>query len=375
MGAALESCAGQRERSPGGPRQHQAPWQDDAAAAPERPLSERARRANAQFLRQGSGGACSAALAYEPQRAPSAVWRGKAVEVRGAAGWTPGLVVAVARAHIRVHFPGHSAKYDALVPWEDLSSSVRARRARLPALCAVPLRLPPPRAAADAVADADAEQRRSQPVCLVCLERGGPYRETRSCSRGHATCEGCLGDYARLALGDLSRCPLRCPGGCGELVEQAALETVLAPDELERLERRTAQAAIQSAGVDLVTCPACGAALAREGEVPAPDLVCGECAAPLGGAVPALDHDAALDRFGARQGLQRCPACKTWIERADGCQHMTHTAAQGCKRSSCDFCFICGLELLPDGLHDVRGEVHFQTEEGVFGRCTALAAR
>ena len=79
-----------------------------------------------------------------------------------------------------------------------------------------------------------------------------------------------------------------------------------------------------------------------------------------------------LEEWRRSKGAQRCPACVKIIEKDDveTCNHMCHRQGDGCVRERCDFCYCCGVEVLPDYPHDELlnpGTNHFP--DGVFNDC------
>jgi hypothetical protein len=87
--------------------------------------------------------------------------------------------------------------------------------------------------------------------------------------------------------------------------------------------------------------------------------------------------DDTLEAWKNASGAQKCPGCSKLIEKDDPatCHHMIHKMSDGipCCRERTDFCYLCGLEVLPDYPHDERknpGVNHFP--EGVFQRCRTM---
>ena len=79
--------------------------------------------------------------------------------------------------------------------------------------------------------------------------------------------------------------------------------------------------------------------------------------------------DAKTKRMMQRNEFQKCPRCGIMIEKASGCNHMTHG---GCPNktevSGTHFCYVCG-ELLFGRHHNEErdGTRHFP--DGVYRKC------
>ena len=82
-------------------------------------------------------------------------------------------------------------------------------------------------------------------------------------------------------------------------------------------------------------------------------------------------YDAQTAELMLKEGWRKCAGCKIWVEKSEGCNHMTH---ENCinpnekHTGKTHFCYCCG-ELLYDPYHkyEKNGKLHF--ENGVFEPC------
>lgn len=124
---------------------------------------------------------------------------------------------------------------------------------------------------------------------------------------------------------------------------------------------------VNSADLCYLTCPSCkhGVEFAKgEKECkcdhcqPATQI-CTKCmqVAHAGAACapkPKDDAEEALKRLLLMRGFRACPACQEFIEKNEGCNHMTH------HKCNSHFCYDCGAQLDSDGYTDARARVnHF----------------
>jgi hypothetical protein len=67
--------------------------------------------------------------------------------------------------------------------------------------------------------------------------------------------------------------------------------------------------------------------------------------------------------------INRCPGCRTPIERDGGCNHMTHANCPGRGGEDVHFCDCCGTEIFmrDEGWEDEEGVLHFPN--GLFEQC------
>ena len=87
--------------------------------------------------------------------------------------------------------------------------------------------------------------------------------------------------------------------------------------------------------------------------------ICFKCKTPWHPGVRCGERaDVELEEWRRLRGAQRCPGCDKIIEKDDPetCNHMVHKASDSmpCLRERTDFCYCCGLEVMPDYPHDEK---------------------
>lgn len=220
--------------------------------------------------------------------------------------------------------------------------------------------------------------------CCVCKGTAVVVLKLPKCK--HALCMDCASSYLEAALGDLSMFPIKCPmhfDGCTSHLDAYIARRVLIPAQysrfLEFLDRATYGDGMRCIFcLNFVIYPADMASMTGllSSRVECPHCIqkfCIRCKQPWhygNNNKCALDRpDEQLAAWARDSGAQRCPACHKLIEKddPDTCNHMHHKATEGCVRERCDFCYLCGEEVLPDYPHDEKsnpGINHFP--DGVF---------
>uniref|UniRef100_A0A7S2S2E0 RBR-type E3 ubiquitin transferase n=1 Tax=Mucochytrium quahogii TaxID=96639 RepID=A0A7S2S2E0_9STRA len=377
------------------------------------PLSERTRLAN-QTLRKTSG-----SHKYNASIRSSELRRGMFVEALFLETWCRAQVMRVTANRFRIHYCGRSKGYDEWIRFEDLdrirtpgpenlpsSFDIKRVEQREDAVVARNRRRPSVRVPggdsdrcetetyqfgddARRARNRKGQNRKGKPqriqlgpvrTCGICLEETVGNECPLSCD--HFVCAECFVNYLRHGMGDVSQFPLKCPShisGCEETITLEQAIPYLTPKEVNVFKDRSTQACIQSAGLQLVYCPekSCGAANELvHGLSDSATLSCAYCGLVFTNPKVAEQQDqGGVDKLAEREGFQRCPECKKWIEKSEGCNHMTHTSEMGCTKKRTDFCYLCGDEL---GGNFYQYEVlhpdtlHFPTECGIFGLCRKL---
>ena len=183
---------------------------------------------------------------------------------------------------------------------------------------------------------------------------------------GHAICVDCTRTYLQTALGDASMFPVKCPmhhTGCTSTIEDKVARRVLRAPEYRKYIEFHDRAVIgeginclkcgcfvnmpENATNPMVQCPYCRYRFCFKCKTPwHPGVRCGERA------------DVELEEWRRLRGAQRCPGCDKIIEKDDPetCNHMVHKASDSmpCLRERTDFCYCCGLEVMPDYPHDEK---------------------
>ncbi|KAA1473068.1 hypothetical protein DENSPDRAFT_822326 [Dentipellis sp. KUC8613] len=209
---------------------------------------------------------------------------------------------------------------------------------------------------------------RAADPCPVCFEN--PTQPVvLGCS--HIFCKACLARYLQSAI-DTRRFPLTCLGAegtCGAPVSLYTARDVLPPGDFHALARAAFHAHVQAHPDDFHYCPTpdCEQVYRpgpRDTVLACPDCltaICPHCVCEYHEGVTCLDREIGIDggveAWAASHDAKRCPKCKTMIERAEGCNHVT------CTRCHTHMCFVC-LDTFPkgEGIYD-----HMRQEHGSIG--------
>ncbi|EAU90619.2 hypothetical protein CC1G_01003 [Coprinopsis cinerea okayama7 len=190
--------------------------------------------------------------------------------------------------------------------------------------------------------------------CLVCFETIEWEDGARMTGCEHSFCKDCISGHIQSKL-DENLFPVVCPvcladqdrQAKGTVEEPLVLDLDLDEKYQDRfIDLQLAQLSIQ------IDCPGCKQSMmiAREDYLAEPFIVCPlqfcharfcrACRVTVYG--DTADHackiDEALDKLMQENGWRYCPGCKTPIQKASGCNHMT-CGTPGC---SVHFCYTCG---------------------------------
>ena len=172
----------------------------------------------------------------------------------------------------------------------------------------------------------------------------------------HSACRACITRWANAQISE-GRLPVTCyHQGCDKIISDMELSTILAPDAFALYERNLCKRAYTS-GFWHCPQPDCpGVVDIDDPERVRRRVVCPVCdvAACIPCAVAWHDHltcqqyqhwrkenaqgDSALQELAQREGWKDCPRCKLYIERSEGCNHLTCTCGT-------HFCYLCGVVL------------------------------
>ncbi|EJD53297.1 hypothetical protein AURDEDRAFT_157868 [Auricularia subglabra TFB-10046 SS5] len=169
--------------------------------------------------------------------------------------------------------------------------------------------------------------------CAACFEDIDGGEVVTPCS--HHYHRGCMAGLFEAAVTDDWLFPPKC---CGQRID---VDTVL--DALPRdVRRRSLSRLSEIENLLRVYCP-CGAVLGMQHDLP-PFVTCVECAAVVCAScrsahpedLTCAQHEDALPivDMANTHSWRRCPGCRSYVERTDGCPHMT------C-RCSTQFCYLC----------------------------------
>lgn len=189
--------------------------------------------------------------------------------------------------------------------------------------------------------------------CVCCRDEFDQPDAIHNLPCGHTYCTGCLTVMIDQSMLDETKMPPRC---CTSPIPRATLEPLLDPSE--RLLFLKAVVQFDTPWDLRVFCPksACGEFIPPRPNVDPkhPSVVacrkcdtsvCSMCKREAHGDGRDCPDDWDLDavlRMGEKSGWRRCYRCRTLVELAQGCAHMT------C-RCKAEFCYICGAVWDPTG--------------------------
>ncbi|KAJ1276836.1 hypothetical protein BS78_05G246400 [Paspalum vaginatum] len=208
-----------------------------------------------------------------------------------------------------------------------------------------------PAAAAEGTAPvADAE------VCKICLEHVLPadaHRASRGCA--HAFCAACLDRHISTKNQD-GVSDVKCPGeDCGSVLDPELCQGIISRETFEGWSAALCMSMVLRDS-DVCYCPFkdCSEIMVDDhgGEVTESEcpvcrrLFCARCGVAWHAGITCAEYDQLAPGDRGKEDLvalemakgnkwRRCPRCKFWVERHDGCVHIT------CR---CDFqfCYGCG---------------------------------
>lgn len=160
--------------------------------------------------------------------------------------------------------------------------------------------------------------------CLICVQEI-PVGKAVSCTGGHDYCHECMLELFRRAVATEADFPAKC---CTEPLP-VELIILFAPADLVRqyrakeiehnttdrtyCSRPNCSAFLPSTAIrgNRAACPACGT------------QTCSACKGQFHNGACGRAADAAVLALGEREGWRRCPRCRTLVEQAGGCNHMS----------------------------------------------------
>ncbi|CAN6461496.1 unnamed protein product [Victoria cruziana] len=188
-------------------------------------------------------------------------------------------------------------------------------------------------------------------VCGICMEPKeiSDTFQNRSCS--HRFCIDCTRRHLTVRIQE-NATRVRCPeAGCKSSIDAECCQSIVPVHVFERWSAVLSESAISAR--NRIYCPFrdCSALLEIDGitvivqaECPSCNrLFCARCKTPWHADLACEDYqlgdegrnDILLKNLAKDKKWARCPRCKFFVERAEGCSHMT------C-RCSFEFCYICG---------------------------------
>ncbi|XP_048554463.1 E3 ubiquitin-protein ligase RNF144A-like [Triticum urartu] len=210
------------------------------------------------------------------------------------------------------------------------------------------------------VVDGDGDGHRELFDCAICMETVPGTLKFSVGSCGHAFCSGCVAQYVAAKLGE-NVARVKCPDpGCKEgAVEPESCMGIISSDLLDKWGFLLCESLL---GAKRVYCPykECSAPLLADGEAGAAAIVeaecphchrlfCARCVAPWHAGVGCREfqelgqdergrEDLLLRRLAGRQRWQRCPKCRMYVEKSEGCNYIK------CRCGS-SFCYRCASKV------------------------------
>lgn len=187
--------------------------------------------------------------------------------------------------------------------------------------------------------------------CPVCCE-GIQHHSLCILSCGHCICKACLNGFWKEKILAKSF-PLVCPlEECARETEQKEIEEYLFKMLKEKYSEFTFQKYVDKnvkttswcpspsckavfacdEGLTEYRCPACGGRFCLACKC---EMHEGETCEDYQRLMGMSEEDRLFMKFAKGAKFKQCPSCKFWVEKAEGCDHMT------C-RCSYEFCYICG---------------------------------
>eukprot|EP01113_Clastostelium_recurvatum_P032600 TRINITY_DN4210_c0_g1_i2.p1 TRINITY_DN4210_c0_g1~~TRINITY_DN4210_c0_g1_i2.p1 ORF type:complete len:531 (-),score=73.69 TRINITY_DN4210_c0_g1_i2:208-1716(-) len=183
----------------------------------------------------------------------------------------------------------------------------------------------------------------------------------------HAYCMDCLDAYYNSRINDGKVLDIKCPfPGCTTLVDFHQIHDVVSDEGFQRYEGFTFLATL-NADPHVRWCPKAGCGNAMAMDPTSRDCHCQKCGQDFCGECKEDTHTGTCEEFQqwrvenglvdkryskwANKHTKKCPQCKTPIEKASGCNHMT------CAHCHHEWCWLCGRKYTPNhyDLYNVLG--------------------
>ncbi|EDR13870.1 uncharacterized protein LACBIDRAFT_304985 [Laccaria bicolor S238N-H82] len=176
-------------------------------------------------------------------------------------------------------------------------------------------------------------------ICLICYDTV-PHPESLGC--GHTYCTACLRHYLTLAQ-DTKKFPLVCMVAFLSYLDKhpQELKYCTTPDCSQIYQSNSTKAVLQCPSCLSTICPSCHEE-AHEG------ITCDErkfYSSPA-------EQERLTNEWAAMNGVKKCPTCGVWLEKTEGCNHMS------CKCGA-HICWRCMGVFTAETIY-----AHMETEHG-----------
>lgn len=197
----------------------------------------------------------------------------------------------------------------------------------------------------------------SQSFCTICMDRkstGEMFRNNNSCS--HLFCSDCISQYVVAKIKE-NIASVKCPDlKCKGVLEPEICRSLIPPELFDRWENALCESLV--IGFKKFYCPFkdCSALLIDDGEEVVTSsecpncwrLFCAQCKVVWHSGISCQEFQRLREDERAREDLivmelvqnkkwRRCPSCKFYVEKTEGCFHIT------C-RCGFQFCYGCGSD-------------------------------
>ncbi|CAD8173486.1 unnamed protein product [Paramecium octaurelia] len=200
------------------------------------------------------------------------------------------------------------------------------------------------------------DERKNQIECKICLDNI-QFTEMATLYCSHIFHQKCLNQYCKTQMSS-RQFPILCPSGCKKNIIYSDLTEVLDDQQLMEFQQLTFKTYIESHGDEYSWCPTPDCQFVFiAGDNPRLDCpvcqksYCLDCKIEYHNGFSCkefkekklmeskLKNEKYLDEkfFSFIKGAKykQCPKCKFWVEKSEGCNHMT------C-RCKFEFCYVCG---------------------------------
>jgi hypothetical protein len=190
------------------------------------------------------------------------------------------------------------------------------------------------------------------PPCAICLDsiKEADFMPLESC--GHLLHPSCVHEYMTLQVLD-RKFPIRCPIlECRVEIDIIDLQERLDPATYHKFEEFSFNSFVQTHPLDVTCCPTPDCKFVFSWSEESPHFVCPVCEKHYCMACRCEYHDGAtcaehrsltdtatldkqFEQYVKGTDFKSCPQCKHWVEKVDGCNHMSCICGE-------EFCYGCG---------------------------------